>query len=110
MALEGLSSWSAVLPTNSTLSVRVASGVVSKTVAITSANKLPEVIKLPVGDVSITVDGKSLKSFIRENLYSWYIKQRYFVCVMKEKIIYCTNKLIQVSWESVNVYMYINQI
>ncbi|XP_045486901.1 alpha-2-macroglobulin-like protein 1 [Pieris rapae] len=57
VALEGLTTWSSIVPANSSLSVRVASGVVSKTVAITSSSKLPEVIKLPIGDVDVTVDG-----------------------------------------------------
>ncbi|CAK1550238.1 unnamed protein product [Leptosia nina] len=57
IALEGLSRWSSILPPNSNLAVRAASGVVSKTVTVSSKSKLPEIIKLPVGDINVSVDG-----------------------------------------------------
>ncbi|XP_023936578.1 alpha-1-macroglobulin [Bicyclus anynana] len=59
VALEGLSRWSALLPSDTNVTVSISSGGHRRQFLVSSTDKLPELAKMPVDDqLKITVEGR----------------------------------------------------
>ncbi|XP_045502211.1 pregnancy zone protein-like [Colias croceus] len=70
VALEGLARWSSMVPPSTNLTLIIRSGVITKLLQVSSSNKLPEVVKMPVGDVSVSADGTGCSLIQATRLYN----------------------------------------
>ncbi|XP_038211298.1 pregnancy zone protein-like [Zerene cesonia] len=70
VALEGLSRWSSAVPSSTNLTLIIRSGVITKALHVSSSSRLPQVVKLPVGDVSVSADGTGCSVIQATRLYN----------------------------------------
>ncbi|XP_050674594.1 alpha-2-macroglobulin-like protein 1, partial [Leptidea sinapis] len=57
VALEGLARWSSILPSDTNLTLRAECGVISRSVNISSNSKVPDLLKMPIGGLRLSVQG-----------------------------------------------------